>query len=137
VLGSIAQNLGPEAVPLGRQSERAQVEDGVASLALPAHATVTEASFELEKPPTQKFHANWAYLLMRQIAFNLVAWFKRLVLPPGYRRATIKTIRPHLLNLAGKIVHTARRRFLVISECYRYQSVWQFAMKRLAILQFA
>jgi len=95
-----------------------------------------KSGFGLEKLPTQKFHANWAYLLIGQIAFNLVAWFKRLVLPPIYHRTTIKTLRHHLLNLAGKIVHTARRCFLVISECYRYQWVWQFAIKRLAALQF-
>jgi hypothetical protein len=96
-----------------------------------------KSGFGLEKFPTQKFHANWAYLLIGQIAFNLVAWFKRLVLPPTYQRTTIKTLRHHLLNLAGKIVHTARRCFLVISEGYRYQAVWQFAMKQLASLQFA
>jgi len=95
-----------------------------------------KSGFGLEKLPTQKFHANWAYLLMGQIAFNLVAWFKRLVLPPTYHRATLKTIRHHLLHLAGKIVHTARRGFLVLSACYHYQGVWQFAMKRLASLQF-
>jgi DDE family transposase len=95
-----------------------------------------KSGFGLEKLPTQKFHANWAYLLIGQLAFNLVAWFKRLVLPPNYQRATLKTIRHHLLNLAGKLVHTARRVFLVISDCYRYQAVWQFAMNRLAHLQF-
>jgi hypothetical protein len=47
-----------------------------------------------------------------------------------------KTIRPHLFNLAGKLVHTARQVFLVISDSYRYQAVWQFAMHRLPHLQF-
>ena len=106
------------------------------------HATVENAikehksGFGLEKLPTQKFHANWAYLLIGQLAFNLVAWFKRLVLPPSYHRATIKTLRHHLLNLAGKIVHTARRCFLMISDQYRSQAVWRFAITRLAHLQF-
>jgi len=95
-----------------------------------------KSGFGLEKLPTQKFHANWAYLLIGQLAFNLVAWFKRLVLPASYQRATIKTIRHHLLNLAGKIVHTARRCFLMISDQYRYQAVWHVAMQRLAHLQF-
>jgi hypothetical protein len=95
-----------------------------------------KSGFGLEKLPTQKFHANWAYLLMGQIAFNLVAWFKRLVLPPAYHRTTIKTLRHHLLNLAGKIVHTARRCFLMISDHYRYQAVWRFAIGQLAHLQF-
>jgi DDE family transposase len=95
-----------------------------------------KSGFGLEKLPTQKFHANWAYLLIGQLAFNLVAWFKRLVLPPSYQRATIKTLRHHLLTLAGKIVHTARRCFLMISDQYRYQTVWRFAIGQLAHLQF-
>jgi Transposase DDE domain group 1 len=95
-----------------------------------------KSGFGLEKLPTQKFHANWAYLLIGQLAFNLVAWFKRLVLPPPYHRSTIKTIRLHLLNLAGKIVHAARRCFLMLSTSYRYQGVWRFAIDRLAHLQF-
>jgi hypothetical protein len=95
-----------------------------------------KSGFGLEKLPTQKFHANWAYLLIGQLAFNLLAWFKRLVLPLAYHPATIKTIRHHLLNLAGKLVHTARRCFLMISDQYRYQTVWRFAIGRLAHLQF-
>lgn len=106
------------------------------------HATIENAikehksGFGLEKLPTQKFHANWAHFLIGQLAFNLVAWFKRLVLPPVYHQATVKTIRHHLLHLAGKIVHTARRCFLMISDHYRYQAVWRFAIGRLAHLQF-
>jgi DDE family transposase len=95
-----------------------------------------KSGFGLEKLPTQKFHANWAYLLIGQLAFNLVAWFTRLGLPARYHHPTIKTIRHHLLNLAGKIVHTARRCFLMISDQYRYQAVWRFAIDRLAHLQF-
>jgi hypothetical protein len=79
--------------------------------------------FGLEKLPTQKCHANWAYLLIGQLAFNLMAWFKRLLLPSTYQRVTIKTLRHRLLNLASKLVHTARRVLLVISDCYRYQAV--------------
>jgi Transposase DDE domain group 1 len=95
-----------------------------------------KSGFGLEKLPTQKCHANWAYLLIGQLAFNLAAWCKRLVLPPSYQRATIKTIRPPLLNLAGKLVHTARRCCLMLSAQYRYQVVWRFAIARLAHLQF-
>jgi hypothetical protein len=95
-----------------------------------------KSGFGLEKLPTQKFHANWAYLLIGQLAFNLVAWFKRLVLPPSYQRTTIRTIRHPLLNLAGKIVHTAHRWFLMLSDQYRYQAVWRFAINCLAHLQF-
>lgn len=87
--------------------------------------------FSLEKLPTKQFHANWAYLLIGQLAYNLVVWFKRLVLPERYHTATIKTLRHHLFNLAGKIVQTGRQFFLAISEEYRYQDVWRFALKQL------
>lgn len=94
------------------------------------------SGFGLEQLPTQKFPAHWAYLLMGQIAFNLLAWFNRLVLPPAYPQATIQTIRHPLLNLAGKLVPTARRCFLRLSDRYRYQAVWRFAISRLTHLQF-
>ena len=106
------------------------------------HATMENAlkehksGFGLEKLPTQKFHANWAYLLIGQLAFNLMAWFKRLVRPESSQRTTIKTIRHHVRTLAGKIVQTARRCFLMLSAQYRYQPVWRFAIDRLAHLQF-
>jgi len=100
------------------------------------HIKEHKSGFSLEKLPTQNFHANWAYLLIGQLAFNLVAWFKRLVLPSEYHHATIKTIRHQLLSVAGKIVHTARQFFLVMSDQYRYQEAWRFALAQLATLNF-
>jgi hypothetical protein len=35
-------------------------------------------------------------------------------------------------SCAGKILHIARRFFLVISDHYRYQGVWRCAIARLA-----
>jgi Transposase DDE domain group 1 len=90
----------------------------------------------LEKLPTQKFPANWAYLLSGQLAFNLLAGCKRLVFPPASHQATIKTIRHHVLNLAGTLVPTARRCFWMLSDRYHYQAVGRFALRRLAHLQF-
>jgi hypothetical protein len=88
----------------------------------------------LEKLPIKKFMVNWAWLLIGQLAFNLVAWLKRLVLPKQYHTSTIKTIRYHLLNLAGRIVQSGRQFFLVLSDHYPFKDVWQFAIKQLAKL---
>jgi DDE family transposase len=96
-----------------------------------------KSGFGLEKLPTRKFHANWAYILIGQIAYNLIAWMKKLVLPESYQQATIKTIRHQLLNLAGKIVKSGRRRYLVISDEYRYKKVWKYAIEKLSALSFA
>lgn len=95
-----------------------------------------KSGFGLEKLPTKKFHANWAYLLIGQIAYNLIAWMKKLVLPESYHQATIKRIRHHLLNLAGKIVRSGRRWYLVISDEYRYKKVWEQAIEKLSALSF-
>ena len=95
-----------------------------------------KSGFGLEKLPTRKFHANWAYLLIGQIAFNLMAGFKQMVLPAQYHQATVKTIRHHILNLAGKIVRRSRQWDLVISDHNRYQEVWQHAINKLATLSF-
>src|SRR5215475_10141595 len=91
-----------------------------------------KTGFGLEKMPTKKFHANWAWLLIGQLAFNLVAWFKRQVLPEQYHTATIKTIRHHLLNVAGKLVSSGKQLFLMLSDQSLFQDVWAFALKRLA-----
>ena len=93
-----------------------------------------ESGFGLEKLPTRKYFANWAWLLLGQLAFNLVAWFKRLALPDQYRNSTIKTIRYQVLNLAGRIVESGRQFFLVLSDHYQFQDVWRFVLKQLVKL---
>jgi hypothetical protein len=65
-----------------------------------------------------------------------MAWFKRWVWPIRSHRTTIQTSRHPLLHVAGKLVQTARRCFLMLSERYRYQAVWQLAIARLTHLQF-
>lgn len=87
--------------------------------------------FGLEKMPTQRFQANWAWLLLGQLAWNLVAWFKRLCLPASCHAQTVKTLRQRLFQVAGKIVHQSRQRFLVISDQYWFQDLWRFALEKL------
>ncbi|MGH9767146.1 MAG: IS1380 family transposase [Blastocatellia bacterium] len=91
-----------------------------------------KTGFGLEKMPTNNYHANWAWLLIGQLAFNIVAWFKRQALPEQYHTATIKTIRHHLLNVAGKIVSSGKQFFLMLSDESLFQDVWAFALRRLA-----
>lgn len=90
--------------------------------------------FGFEKMPTQMFHANWAWLLISQLAWNLMAWFKRCCLPDQCHSMTLGTLRHRLLNVAGKIVHQARQLFLVLSDENLFQDWWSFALKQLAQL---
>src|SRR5262249_26266280 len=75
-----------------------------------------KSGFGLEKLHTKRSHANGAFLLIAKLVFTLRPWLKPLIFPPVYHQVTVKTIRHHLLNLAGKIVHTARRYFLMLSD---------------------
>lgn len=94
-----------------------------------------KSGFSLEKLPTRNYQANWAYLVIGGLAYNLVNWFKKKILPRSYAQATIKTIRHRILNLAGKIVRTGRRYFLILSDSYKYQKEWKFAIKQLEKLK--
>ena len=91
--------------------------------------------FGFEKMPSQKFHANWAWLLISQLAWNLVAWFSRLCLPQECHKMTVATLRHRLLNVAAKIVHQSRQRYLVLSEKNRFKDWWVFAINKLAQLK--
>jgi hypothetical protein len=90
--------------------------------------------FGFEKMPSQKYQANWAWLLISQLAWNLLAWFKRLCLPEECQRMTLGTLRHRLLKVAAKIVHQSRQLFLVLSKENLYQDWWSFALKKLAQL---
>lgn len=91
--------------------------------------------FGFEKMPTKKFHSNWAWLLMSQLAWNLIAWFKRLCLPQQCWAMRVGTLRHRLLNVAAKIVHQSRQLFLVISDENQFEDWWRFALKQLAALK--
>lgn len=91
--------------------------------------------FGLEKMPSQKYHANWAWLLIGQLAWNLMAWFKRKCLPPENHRQTVRTIRHRLLKVAAKVVKHGRQDFLVLPEDYLFKDTWCFAINKLAQLK--
>jgi Transposase DDE domain group 1 len=87
--------------------------------------------FGFEKMPTKLFHANWAWLQISQLAWNLVAWFKRICLPEECQAMTLGTLRHRLLKVAGKIVHQGRQLFLALTDENLFQHWWSFALKQL------
>lgn len=90
--------------------------------------------FGWAKMPTNKFHANWSWLLIGQLAWNLLVWFNRCCLPAECHRLTLGTLRHRLLHVAGKIVHQSRQFFLVLSNENLFRGWWEFAIKQLAQL---
>jgi Transposase DDE domain group 1 len=91
-----------------------------------------KTDFGLGKMPTNNYHANWAWLLIGQLAWNLLAWFNRTCLPEPCHKLMLGTLRHRLLKVAGKIVHRGRQFFLFLSDQNWFQDWWVFALKQLA-----
>lgn len=87
--------------------------------------------FGFEKMPSKKFNANWTWLLISQLAWNIVAWFNRLCLPTECHKITVATLRHRLFKVAARIVHQSRQRYLVLSEKNHFKDWWLFAINRL------
>jgi hypothetical protein len=93
--------------------------------------------FDLEQLPSERFHANWVYLLIGQLAYNLVVWLKQYGLPKKYLQSRVKLIRHRFLYLAGRIVRSGRVVWLNLQQGYRYQQEFLDALVRLRSLEFA
>lgn len=93
--------------------------------------------FDLEQLPSERFHANWVYLLIGQLAYNLVVWLKQYGLPKQYLQSRVKLIRHRFLYLAGRIVRSGRGMWLNLSQGYRCQQEFLDALRRLRSLEFA
>ena len=66
--------------------------------------------------PSQRFHANWAWLLLAQLAYNLVQWFKLLVLPTTEHSQQIKTLRLRWFHVAARLIRTGRRLTMALAR---------------------
>ena len=66
--------------------------------------------------PSHNFTANWAWLVIAQLAYNLAQWLKLLVLPAKEARKQLKHLRLHWLCVAARIIHSGRRRIVALAR---------------------
>lgn len=59
--------------------------------------------------PCRSFIANWAWLVIAQLAYNLAQFFKLLVLPAKKHHYQLKKLRLHWFCVAGRIIRSGRR----------------------------
>lgn len=59
--------------------------------------------------PSQNFMANWAWLVIAQLAYNLAQLFKLLVAPVGEQHYQLKKLRLHWFGVAARITCSGRR----------------------------
>jgi hypothetical protein len=81
--------------------------------------------------PSQRFNANWAWLVIAQIAYNLAQWFKLLVLPAKEQHHQVKKLRLHWFCVAGRLIHSARQITVALA---RGPDRFSWAQERIAAL---
>ena len=90
--------------------------------------------FGLDNLPCKNFHANWAYLLVTLLAFNLLAWLKLLALPEPERTSYAKRLRFRFIAVAGTVGRSGRRLVLRLSAGYPLLREFVEALQRIPSL---
>ena len=70
----------------------------------------------LEPLPLREFFANWMFLLMGILAFNILIWLRLFYLPSIYRKHMTKRMRYHLINIPGRVVQNSKGLSLYLME---------------------
>jgi len=91
--------------------------------------------YPLAKIPTGEWLPNVAFFQLLLFAFDLVHYFKRLCLPPGYRTKTLKTVRRELLVIPGRLVKTDNRYRLKLPKEYHFEQDFRYALTRIPLLR--
>ncbi len=91
--------------------------------------------YPLAKIPTADWVANVAFFQLLLFAFDLVHYFRRLCLPPGYRTKTLKTVRLELLVIPGRLVRTKHRYRLKLPRHYHFEAAFRYALAKIHALQ--
>lgn len=81
--------------------------------------------------PCGQFNANCLYFTIGLLAYNLLQLLKLIGLPEEYHNKTVRSLRYHLLKLAGKLVYHARYIILQIAAPIKNVQLFTQAYYRL------
>jgi hypothetical protein len=88
----------------------------------------------MEQMPCGQLEANALYFAIGVLAYNLAQLLKRQVLPEGYGRVTVSTLRWKVYRLAGKLVRHARTWILQVKADAEKWALLESARGRCAAL---
>lgn len=118
-----------------------QPEKNIAKLDLThrGHARVEDRIREskdcgLRNLPFRSFAHNQVWLWLVQLAQDLIAWTKQLVLAEEHRAWELKKLRYRLLHQSGRLAHHARRTILRLAKGWPWSEQLASAFKRLKAL---
>lgn len=85
----------------------------------------------LDNLPCRGFHANWAYLLITLLAYNLLTWLKLFALPQRERASHAKRLRFRFIAVAATVGRSGRRLLLRLSAAYPLLADFLHALQRI------
>jgi hypothetical protein len=88
----------------------------------------------LDNLPCRGFHANWAYLLVTLLAYNLLCWLKLLALPERERASYAKRLRFRFIAVAASVGRSGRRLVLRLAAGYPLLHDFLAALQRIRTL---
>jgi len=88
--------------------------------------------FNLDKLPVHNKEGNEVYILLVALAYNILNWFKRFLLPEEFRSRCIKWIRMYLLNLPALIQRKKKQYFIKFSKFYPHKDLVGYIFRELA-----
>lgn len=89
---------------------------------------------DLERMPFTSFTANAAWMEMVLTAADLLAWSQTLLFTGDLAVAEPRTFRYRILNIAGRLIRSARRRWLRLPEHWPWANDLLDAYRRLATI---
>jgi len=80
--------------------------------------------FGIDQIPTGDFFPNWANLLLKLIAYNIMLLFQKALMPNASSRLTAATFRRLFVTIPAQLVHRGGRWILKLPELFAYQAEW-------------
>jgi hypothetical protein len=106
-------------------TQRGDSENDIKELKLGCHA---------DRLSCHKFRANFFGLLLSTFAYQLMHYFKAILVNTEFETATIQTIRLHLFKVAVRVHRSVRRLWFNFTSSFVYQDLFvQLHQKILAI----
>jgi hypothetical protein len=80
--------------------------------------------FGINQIATGDFFPNWANLLLKLIAYNIMLLFQKILMPNVMSRLTSATLRRLFITIPAQLVHRGGRWILKLPEIFVYQAAW-------------
>lgn len=87
--------------------------------------------FGMDTLSHSSFLTNAVKLLIRGLAYNLINFMKRLVLPKKYQKSRLLTLRVVLIKVAGRLVRSGRSVWLKLSSSFPYLELFHGLLVKL------